>query len=298
MKKPSHEPSPGPLLDRRSVFALAAGSLATTVAPGAPRPATRSAQLDPARPEDAWQILRKLQLRTDAGLVFWWIRGPSFGQIGADLTPLYEMNYGLVQRVTPRADGGCDVRQIEMAFRTDLETGQPLKTLRNPYTGESLPIRFDPVGPSDVHFSREHVPVVPEDLGGSKLKFEPVPSRPFVIGDTVYYRLRNRSVVSTPGAADRVINDISMLTGPATQALDPHTTWVDAKLQSTDVTGWPRWMRMGDRPGGVTLRAVGGKLRRFADMPPDFLKMLQDARPDIAADPVAALDGPEATYRN
>jgi hypothetical protein len=104
--------------------------------------------------------------------------------------------------------------------------------------------------------------------------------------------------VTTPGAADRVINDISMLTGPAAQALDPRSTWVDAKLQSTDVTGWPRWMRMGDRPGGVTLRAVGGKVRRFTDMPPDFLKMLQDARPDIAANPVAALDGPEAVYKN
>lgn len=297
MRKRSHDLSPGLLLDRRSVFALAAGSLATTVATGASKP-VRAAQLDPSRPEHAWQIHRKLRLRTDSGLVFWWIRGPSFGQVGADLTPLYALNYGLVQRVTQRADGGCDVRQLELAFRTDLETGEPLKALRNPYTGESLPIDFNPVGPSDVRFSRENEPAVPTELGGSKLKFESIPSRPFVVGDTVYYQLRNRSVVTTPGAADRVINDISMLTGPAAQALDPQTTWVDAKMQSTDVTGWPRWMRMGDRPGGVTLRAIGGKVRRFEDMPPDFLKMLQDARPDIAANPVAALDGPEAVYKN
>ncbi len=296
MKKLQPESSLGPIVSRRTALSLAAGSLAATVATGTS--AARGARLDPARPEDAWQIHRKLQLRTDSGMVFWWIRGPSFGQVGADLTPLYELNYGLVQRVTQRADGGCDVRQIEMAFRTDLETGQPLKTLRNPYTGESLPIEFVPVGPSDVRFSRENVPVVPTEIGGSKLKFESVPSRPFVMGDTVYYRLRHRSVVTTPGATDRVINDIATLTGPATQTLDPRSTWVDAKLQSTDVTGWPRWMRMGDRPGGVTLRAVGGKVRRFADMPPDFLRMLQEARPEIAADPIAALAQPEAIYKN
>lgn len=231
-------------------------------------------------------------------MVFWWIRGPSFGQIGADLTPLYEMNFGSIQRVTQRADGGFDVKQMELSFRTDLDTGAPLKTLRNPYTGESVPIEFSPVGPTVMHYSLDNVPAVPEELGGSKLKFQPVPSRPFVIGDTVYYRLRNRSVVTTPGAADRIINDISTLTGPASQALDPTASWVDAKLQSTDVTGWPRWLRMGDKPGGVTLRAVGAKVRRFADMPPDFLRMLQDARPDIAADPVAALDRPQAIYKN
>jgi hypothetical protein len=39
-------------------------------------------------------------------------------------------------------------------------------------------------------------------------------------------------------------------------------------------------------------------VRRFADMPPDFLKMLQDVRPDIAADPIGALDRPQATYKN
>ncbi len=301
MKKPNSVLDNTVTVSRRTAIGLATGSVASLLASGAmARPAAKpkAARLDPAQPEDARQIQRKLQLRTDSGMVFWWIRVPSFGQIGADLTPLYEMNFGSVQRVTQRDDGGFDVKQMELTFRTDLETGQPLKTLRNPYTGEMLPIEFNPVGPTIMHYSRDNVPVVPEDLGGSKLKFEPVPSRPFVIGDTVYYRLRNRSVVTTPGAADRIINDISTLTGPVSQALDPAVSWVDASLQSTDVTGWPRWMHMGDRPGGVTLRAVGGKVRRFADMPADFLKMLQDARPVIASDPVAALERPQAIYKN
>jgi hypothetical protein len=96
-------------LSRRSALTLAVGSLATTVATGSST-AARGARLDPSRPEDAWQIHRKMQLRTDSGLVFWWIRGPSFGQVGADLTPLYELNHGLIQRVSQRAGGAatCD----------------------------------------------------------------------------------------------------------------------------------------------------------------------------------------------
>jgi hypothetical protein len=104
--------------------------------------------------------------------------------------------------------------------------------------------------------------------------------------------------VITAGAQDRIINDISTISGPARAALDPSVTWVDAKLQSSDITGWPRWMKMGDRPGGVTLRGVGGKVRRFADMPADWLSMLRAVRPDIAADPVAALERPQAIYKN
>ncbi len=280
-------------INRRRAIALASSAVAVSLIPPAD-----AASLDLHRPQDAWQIHRKLQFRTDSGLVFWWIRGPSFGQIGADLTPLYELNFGTVQRVTQRADGGFDVTQLEMAFRTDLETGQPLKSLRNPYTGESFPIEFTPVGPTILHFSRDNVPVVPAEIGGSKIQFESIPSTPFIVGDTIYYRHRARSRVITAGAQDRIINDISTISGPAREALNPAATWVDARLQSSDITGWPRWIKMGDRPGGVTLRGVGGKVRRFADMPADWLAMLHAARPDIAADPVAALDRPQAIYKN
>jgi hypothetical protein len=282
-----------PLLSRRVALGLGSSALATVLTPVA-----EAATLDPNKSQDAIQIHRKLQFRSDSGLVFWWIRGPSFGQVGADLTPLYELNFGTVQRVTQRADGGFDVVQLEMAFRTDLETGQPLKTLRNPYTGDSIGIEFTPVGPTKVSYSPANVPAVPSELGGSKLQFESIPAHPFVIGDTIYYRHRARTRVITAGAADRIINDISTISGPARAALDPRVSWVDAKLQSSDVTGWPRWMKMGDRPGGATLRGVGGKVRKFSDMPADWLAMLQAARPDIAADPVAALDRPQAVYKN
>lgn len=280
-------------ISRRAAIGLGAAAVASAVTSTA-----AAASLDVGRPEDAWQIHRKLQFRTDSGLVFWWIRGPSFGQVGAELTPLYEMNFGVVQRVQQRADGGFDVTSLEMAFRTDLDTGRPLQSLHNPYTGESVPIEFTPVGPTRVSYSRDNVPSVPSELGGSKLQFEAIHSKPFIVGDTVYYRHRARTRVVTPGAADRIINDLSTLSGPARQALDPRVTWVDAKLQSSDVTGWPRWMKMGDRPGGATLRGVGGKVRRFDDMPRDWLALLREARPDIAADPVAALDRPQAIYRN
>jgi Protein of unknown function (DUF1838) len=293
MNRPPPDPQRLSQIDRRAAIGLGVAAVATAMTSTA-----EAASLDVGKPEDAAQIHRKLQFRTDSGLVFWWIRGPSFGQIGAELTPLYEMNFGVVQRVLQRADGGFDVTSLEMAFRTDLATGRPLQSLHNPYTGESVPIEFTPVGPTKVSYSRDNVPSVPTELGGSKLQFEAIHALPFVVGDTVYYRHRARTRVVTPGAADRIINDLSTFSGPARQALDPRVTWVDAKLQSSDVTGWPRWMKMGDRPGGATLRGVGGKVRRFADMPSDWLAMLQQARPDIAADPVGALDRPQATYKN
>jgi hypothetical protein len=55
-------------------------------------------------------------------------------------------------------------------------------------------------------------------------------------------------------------------------------------------------MNMGDRPGSLTSRLVGRKVRRYADLPESWRARLAQLAPDIAADPVAALDRPAAKF--
>lgn len=279
-------------MDRRSVIVAGVG-----VAALAAMPAAAATRLDPGNPVDARAILRKLHYRTDDGMVFWWIKGDYYADIDATLTPLYGMSFAAIQQVEQRSDGGFDVTQLELGFRTDLETGKRLKDFRNPITGEVMPAPFNPIGPTKIHYSADSVPTVPSNLGGSELEFHPFPEKPFVVQDKVFLPYRARSRVRTVGVADRIVNDISMLHGQAAQALDPKVTSVDAWLHSSDVTSFPRWMNMGDRHGSITLRGIGAKVPRLADMPQDLLDMLEDYDASILADPVAALRRAPATYK-
>jgi len=283
------------LLDRRTILAAGAGATALAALPASA--ASRKRQLDPNNADDARQIIRKLRYRTDEGLVFWWIKGEYLADVNADPTPLYGMNFGALQSVKQRADGGFDVTQMELGFRTELSSGKRMKIFHNPLTGESMPAPFNPIGPTMVHYSRDAVPAVPRNLGGSQIDFQPIPEKPFVVQDTAFVQYRARSKVTTAGAADRTINDISMIYGPASQALDPNVTSVDAWLHSSDIASFPRWMKMGDRPGAVTLRGVGAKVKRITDMPQDFLAMLEEYDASIIKDPEATLRRAPLTYK-
>lgn len=285
----------GEHVTRRDGLKLAGvAAMAALAAPAVAAPARR---LDPARPEDARAIVRKLHYRTDDGLVFWWIKGTYFADIGASLTPLFGMSFAAIQSVKQRGDGGFDVSQMELGFRTDLDTGAWIKEFRNPLNGAITPVPFNPIGPSTIHYSPDAVPTVPRNLGGSEIDFQPFPETPFVVQDKVFMQYRARSRVRTAGAADRIINDISMLYGPADQALDPQVTSVDAWLHSSDVTSFPRWMNMGDRQGSVTLRGIGAKVMRIGDMPRDLLGMIETYDASILADPAAVLRRAPATYK-
>ncbi len=283
-------------ISRRTMFAAGAGgALLAATAPAAF--AASSRRLDPNNPDDARQIVRKIRYRLDAGLIFWWIKGEYLADIDGELTPLYGMNFGSIQEVKPLPDGRFEIMQMELGFRTDLSTGKRLTSMKNPLTGETLPVAFNPIGPTRVEYSADSVPQVSRNLGGSEIDFQPQPERPVRMQDMVFVPFRARSRVRTPGFSDRIINDISMIYGPAAQALDPQVMCVDAWVHSSDVTTFPRWMNMGDRHGSITLRGIGAKVMKIRDMPQDFLALLEAHDASIIADPSAALRRPQAVYK-
>ncbi|MGA1797212.1 DUF1838 family protein [Sphingomonas sp. 4RDLI-65] len=291
----AHEDRRAPLLGRRTVMAVGMGAAALAALPSSASAAAK--RLDPKNADDARKIIRKLRYRTDEGMVFWWIKGEYLADVDATLTPLYGMNFGGIQMVRQGQDGGFDVTQMELGFRTDLATGKRLGDFRNPLTGEMLVSPFNPIGPTTIHYSPDAIPTVPRNLGGSDIEFQPFPETPFEAQGNVFVQYRARSRVRTAGFADRIVNDVSMIYGPSAQALDPRTTSVDAWVHSSDVTSFPRWLKMGDRPGTITLRGIGAKVLKIGDMPQDWLAMLEAHDRTIIADPEAALRRPPVTYK-
>ena len=277
-------------INRREVVGGALGA----VAAGA---VSSAAQASVDATPDPLMLYRKLHLRTDDGLLFWWLQGPKIGQVGTTLTPLYTSSIGTVQRVRHREDGGFDVTQLELIIICDLQTGEPLTQWRNPYTEEMIPIRFAPVGPTVVRYRADNSRVLPTEIGGTPLQATAVMHAPVIVGDDVFQRDESVARVFTPGRATPFeVNDIAVYHGSLANLADPAVTVGEATVFFAEVTGWQRWMNMGDRPGNLTSRLTGRKVRRYTDLPLRWREQLAVVAPKIAADPIAALDGAAARF--
>ena len=248
-------------------------------------------------PVDPAQLYHKLHFRTDDGVVFWWLMGPKIGQVGTTLTPLFTNCVGTIQRVKHSADGSFEVTQLETVLALDLETGVPLTEWKNPYTGEVLPIRFNVVGPTTVKYRPDHSRVLPKEIGGTPLESSAVTHPPIIVGDDVFIRDESKARVFSPGRATPFeVNDIALYHGSLANLSNPKVSVGDATVFFAEVTGWQRWMNMGDRPGNLTSRLGGRKLRRYEDLPEIFRRALAQRAPEVAADPIAALDKPAAKF--
>lgn len=243
-------------------------------------------------------IMRRMRMRADAGPVFWWFRGRNYAQQGANLIPMCDLIFGALMDVRLTADGGLVISQYELGFRTALDTGIRAEKLLNPITGAMVDVPFAPVGPTKVVYSPENILQLPPSIGGSDFTVEHVPEVFYRLGDMVCFQTHSRARAKTPGQSDRVLNDMSMICSPAAEALDPKRAFASAWAHGTDVTDYARWLKMPAGSGTKTLRSVGQKVARYADMPADWREMVAKADPAMALDPMGVLSRAAITYRN
>lgn len=92
------------------------------------------------------------------------------------------------------------------------------------------------------------------------------------------------------------VNDIAVYHGSLANLTDTAVTSAEAVVFFAEVTGWQRWMNMGDRPGNLTSRLTGRKVHRYEDLPATWRAQLARVAPQLAADPIGALDRTEARF--
>lgn len=290
------------LLSRRLVLAggaLTASALsAPALAMPAPAPGLIREQGLPSDPAGRIAMMRRVRLRTNPGLVFWWFRGRNYAQQGALLTPLCELVFGAVMRIVPLAGGEMDVTSYELGFRTALGSNERTDRLRNPLTGEMVDVPFVPVGPTTVRYTAANDMVLPSEIGGTKFTFEHVPELFYHIGDQVCFQTHGAAVSETPGLPKRRLNDMTMICSPASEALDPRVSSASATGHGSDVSDYARWWKMPAGMGNQCLRSIGRKESDFASMPADWVAMLARVNPEGARDPRKLLALKQEEYRN
>ncbi len=282
-------------LSRRSLLggSLAAGALLASARSGRLHATTTAAgEVDPTT------IHRKLRFRTDEGLVFWWLRGLKYGQVGTTMTPLYTNLIGTIQRIVPTEDGGFAMTMLEMSILLNVAGDEPLSEWTNPYTQEVLPVKFRPVGPVTVKYRPDNSRVMPTSLGGSRLESSAEVHPHVVVGDDVFIsEVVKARVFRKENAEPFVVNDMSHYHGSLKELTDPKVTSGSATVSFSEVTGWQSWMNMGSRPGNLTSRTFGRKVSSFDRMPEQWRELLAERAPDIAADPAGAMDRPAAEFK-
>ena len=73
-------------LSRRLGLKIALGGVSAAALAGS---GVANAAVDQS--QEAKAMFRKLRYRADEGLVFWWLKGTKYGQVGPELKPIFDM---------------------------------------------------------------------------------------------------------------------------------------------------------------------------------------------------------------
>lgn len=274
---------------RRQILAGSALGLSTALLEGPITASFAASQnIDLDAPENRMNALMKMYGATDDRVCFGFVTGLFYGLVEQQLTPLFGILASTFNRYILRSDGTYDGRALEIAYLTDLETGERLEKFTNPYTGEILrdiPMtRFGPrplrVGPHAAE--RLRVPGVDRDVVQRFLPFR-------VVNDTVWLveEIQAR-FVPKEGPPSRTTS-VTNYGAKISDVLDPKLKTLSTEVSYTDTVNWMPWLNMGDRPGVVMGNATGRTVQSIDGLPSKLLEFTREFHPDVLDDPIALL---------
>ena len=110
---------------------LLSGLAATAVSASLIEPSRASEvlpiKLNPTDRSHLGLLQKKLIYAMDDRPLIWWIRGNKYGAINGELTPLWTLNVILFKSVKHNQEGSFDAKSMEVVYKTDVETDEPLK---------------------------------------------------------------------------------------------------------------------------------------------------------------------------
>jgi hypothetical protein len=251
-------------------------------------PAAAADAVDLEASEHRLTALMKMYGATDDRVCFGYVQGTYYGLVEQQITPLFGILASTFNRYTPLADGSYDGRVFEIAYFTDLETGDPLETFKNPYTGETLSdIPVVRLGPRPIRVKsntaeRLRVPGIDRDVIQGFLPFR-------IINDTVWLVEEIQVRFVPEGGAPLLTNSFTSYGAKLSEVVDPGLKTVDTEVSYTDTVTWLPWLNMDDHPGLLLGNATGRTVQSIDDLPPKHVALTGALYPEVLDDPKALL---------
>ena len=241
-------------------------------------------QLDPNNTEDALKITRKIACSTVDGepATYWWFGKAYSRRQGERDIHLFDVEGMNIRACVAAEEGGFNLVSRELLIYKDKETGKPLVTWENPWTGETvdvLHVANDPVNGQYRTKARD----------GSDYKWSGT-----IAGDvwwqTATVPLFYPNVLGSAYQAEvgpwYHATEMFNFFGNTESLLDPENT----KASGVEV-GWARmsdwlpWMKMSGREGIIYMHTAGKKLGSYDELPEWFKKEIKKNYPEYDTPP-------------
>lgn len=273
---------------------LLQGALATTASMALidPRPAdARTHPLDPANSGDIALIYRKLAFSMSDEPGYWWLKGRRYGLVDAELTPLWDMHIGIFFKTRNVSDAGqFDVTSVSISFYTDIDNGEFITNVKNPFTGKMVAVNYFPPKAETVRF--DNAGRMDSGAGPGGLVSSGTIGPAWIEGDQVWVQGDHilRRDAST-GVSRIRVNDMTTYFGGKRDVADKSVKSAPAGQTFSDINTWPSWLEMGAQPGSYYSRVFGHKVASYERMPQRFRQLMLSQHPNIANDPPKFLEG-------
>ena len=268
----------------RSILAAAAALLVAAA------PALPAAKLDPAKPEDALLLNRKMNCSLEDGrpVIHWW-KGTMMSRVPGERDRVLFNVQGMNIRQCgshsdPKRGPGFRSVSREVMLYLDPQTNEVLRRWKNPWTGEDVEV---------IHVANDPVNMrAPMYAWGADGK--PTTFRGTFVKDQVW----------TSGEAplwyeNPLAGDYQDYVGNKYQAMEMLNSFTDAKalldpkvrtlpsvaISWARVSDWIPWMKMGGRPGLVVFTTVGKRVSSIDDLSEPLRSEIKARYPAYLAPP-------------
>jgi len=272
------------MVTRRNALAALGGlALAATAPPAWPR-----GGLDLGNRRDLLTALAKIRGSTDGRLTIGYVIGARYAvpeHVAIPMMGILAATFSQYRRVD---EDTFEARSIEVAFFTDLETGEMLETWKNPVTGAVVKVPPTRLGPSRTVMTVDgvRVPSPSGEAAGLELKHRFL--APVVVGDDVWVTEDIR-VDAAPGGRRFAYNELSTYHARKAELDDPARATVDTIVDYQSLITFRPWMGFGDSPGHTIARGAGRRVQRVEDLPAQYLALARRHAPDVLDDPLKVL---------
>jgi hypothetical protein len=242
---------------------------------------------------DLLELQAKLRGSLDERMVVSWIRATQYAVVDTVVTPLYHLLNGSFQKFTRVDDCKFSITMLELAYFTDLETGEPLSEFRNPYTNKTGTFPPALLGPNTVSLTTGGLQP-PDNFPFGTLTFDGKLGPAFTDGGDVWVREETlvRMDSDSPAFGNYIYNEIVTYKGSWADANDPAIASMDSCVTYNTTSNWRPWMMPGETPGHIMSEGYGKKVSGVDGLPADYLAIARKLDPEVIADPATILTSP------
>jgi hypothetical protein len=247
------------------------------LASGLPSTAQAADLPDIESPEGNLRNLLRMSASLDPEDCPWYYNGTIFAIVGEEaprpIMTFQGMEMYWAQKVE---EGRYRFTGNTVSFMTDVESGDWLRQMKNPYTGKTVDVPAAVQGGNPKRGFNYTVDGVEPSWAADKIEDKPLKLWWTAAGNYVW--LHNETVYPPGLPSPRKQRQTNFALRE--HFVDPSLRKIPATFSATFFSPWPHWMEMGDQPGHVIWHASGAKLDSIDDLPPTYKARLLAEHPD------------------